>query len=221
MLESREAIEPGTVFGRLTVIGIAPRSETTKRLGRNYSCRCECGNITVARGDTLKAGKKKSCGCLQADACPLANRSHGESGSKLYMVRNNLISRCCVPNNPGYPNYGGRGITVCREWLDSYEAFAAWARANGYVEGLDIDRIDNNAGYSPDNCRWVTRGVNLRNRRNNYLFTAFGETKCLTDWAIDQRCEVSVKTLKHRIKQGLDPDDVISRPSQQGKILNS
>lgn len=220
MQKRQGIIENGSVFARLTVVGLAEKPEGVTHAGRYYSCRCECGNTEVVRGDCLRSGQKQSCGCLMMESSQRGGLIHGESGTKLYSVRQNMLMRCYVEANPGYANYGGRGITVCQEWRDDYVAFAEWARSNGYIEGLDIDRIDNNAGYRPDNCRWVTRKVNLRNRRNNITLTAFGETKCLTDWMLDPRCNVTLKTLKYRIENGLTPEAAIATPSQQGKILS-
>ena len=87
-----------------------------------------------------------------------------------------MKDRCYNPNNTGYVNYGGRGIKVCQEWLEDYENFYQWAMDNGYHEGLQIDRIDNNKGYSPDNCRWVDRYVQANNKRNIKKYTLNGKT---------------------------------------------
>ena len=101
-------------------------------------------------------------------------RYHGESRSKLHSVWTNMRERCSNPQSEKWQNYGGRGITVDPSWDDSYLTFAAWARANGYAEGLSIDRIDNDAGYGPDNCRWITDLENLLNR-TRYLATPLAE----------------------------------------------
>lgn len=108
--------------------------------------------------------------------------------------------RCTAPSDDKYPIYGGRGIFVCPEWND-FEAFYAWATTAGYRPGLSIDRINNNGPYSPDNCRWATRATQDNNRRNNYLVSAFGETKTLTEWSQDPRCVVTYEALMFRIKR--------------------
>ncbi len=123
-----------------------------------------------------------------------------------------MQQRCSNQNRKEWPNYGGRGITVCKEWLEDYVAFRDWALASGYEDHLDIDRIDNNGPYSPSNCRWVTRAQNLRNRRSNHLLTAFDETKCVADWLDDERCAVGKQTLYTRLRGGWSAEDALTRP---------
>ncbi len=141
------------------------------------------------------------------------NTKHGDSrkGERLplYGVWSTMRSRCANPKARGYPNYGARGITVCPEWLD-YRTFKLWAEESGYAPGLQIDRNDNNAGYNPANCRWVTRKQNQRNKRLNHKVTAFDETKPLVDWAEDPRCVVAYGTLKKRIYRGLRPETALT-----------
>lgn len=109
-------------------------------------------------------------------------RKHGMYGTRLYSIWRGIKSRCLNPNEPGYRLYGGRGITVCPEWLDG-ETFFKWALSHGYEDNLTIDRIDCNKGYSPDNCRWITNDEQQRNRRNNIVIEYNGEKHCLAEWA--------------------------------------
>jgi hypothetical protein len=102
---------------------------------------------------------------------------------KLYGVWKNIKNRCVNSKNPGYKNYGGRGIKICDEWINSVENFCNWALINGYKEGLEIDRIDNNGDYCPVNCRWVTKKINNRNKSNNAVITVNEEIKCIMEWA--------------------------------------
>jgi hypothetical protein len=127
-----------------------------------------------------------------------------------------MLARCNNPNAGSYDNYGGRGITVCREWLD-YEEFRAWALANGYADDLSIDRINNDGNYEADNCRWATDGTQRRNSRRTHLLTAFGETKCCQDWAADRRCTVSYTGLMKRLRLGWEAEAAIGSPVQEGK----
>lgn len=108
---------------------------------------------------------------------------HGEGTTKLYRVWSEMKERCRNPHRHNYENYGGRGIDVCDEWANSYLTFKEWAISNGYCEGKAIDRIDNEKGYCPENCRWATQKEQQRNKRNNRLVTLNGETKTLAEWS--------------------------------------
>ena len=108
--------------------------------------------------------------------------THGQSETRLYYIWSSMKSRCLNINNKSFQNYGGRGIRVCEEWLQSFEAFATWAHENGYADNLTIDRVDNDKDYTPDNCRWVDRTTQSRNRRNNRFLTYKGQTKTLGEW---------------------------------------
>ena len=143
------------------------------------------------------------------------NRSHGQLPRKLYRVWHQMRARCQYPSVKCYPNYGGRGIRVCEEWNNSYEPFRDWALANGYQEGLQIDRVDNDGDYEPSNCRWVTKSRNCRNRRKKSVqVAAFGETKSIMDWHEDERCVVKYKTLKARLQvYKWEPERAITQPT--------
>lgn len=207
----RNVFPVGTTFDRLEIIG----EPFTKGEGRKtrlyYPCRCRCGTKKAVRQDGLKGGTTTSCGCAQRDAVVRSCTTHGEARSRLHNTRANVIQRCHNPKFPGYADYGGRGIFVCQEWRDSYEPFRDWAMASGYRDDLEIDRIDNDGPYSPENCRWTTRRVQTRNTRRNRNYTAFGETKCLTDWANDPRCELSVGALANRLK-AWDMEQALTTP---------
>lgn len=127
-----------------------------------------------------------------------------------------MIQRCTNPNNSFYPRYGGRGITVCPEWK-SRRAFREWALKNGYEENLTIDRIDNDKGYSPDNCRWVTMKENCNNRQSTHKVAAFGECHSLTEWS--EILHISYNTLKKRVIAGEPDGEYLLRPSRRKKVV--
>ena len=127
-------------------------------------------------------------------------KTHGMSKNKFYQVWNGIKQRCYNENNKQYKNYGERGIKVCDEWINNFEAFYDWSINNGYKEGLQIDRIDVNGNYEPNNCRWVDRYINNNNRRNNITFTYKGKTMSLRAWC--RYFNVSYKTCMTRYYRG-------------------
>ncbi len=133
---------------------------------------CDCGNNIEARIDCLTQGLVKSCGCLKKEQ-DLINLTkyhrHKLSHTKLWDTYYGMKSRCYDKNDSHYSYYGGRGIIICDEWLNSFDAFAQWSVENGFSDNLQIDRIDNNGNYEPSNCRWVTLKENCRNRSTNVM----------------------------------------------------
>lgn len=135
-------------------------------------------------------------------------RTHGMRHTRLYYIWCAMKERCSNHRNKRYDRYGGRGIHVCEEWANSFEAFAEWSLQHGYAEGLSIDRIDNQQGYAPDNCRWVSQAAQNRNYSRNVFLTYKGETKCITDWAAELGIQRS--TISFRLRSGKPIDEVLS-----------
>lgn len=134
-----------------------------------WRCRCSCGNEKIVRGKTLRNGESRSCGCLQRELVGERASKHHGFGTRLYHVWNSMRQRCNNPNQQSYHNYGGRGISICKEW-DDYNVFRNWALEHGYqddaVRGeLTLDRIDVNGNYCPDNCRFVDMVTQANNKR--------------------------------------------------------
>jgi len=192
----------GQVFGKLTAVEIAGRSEKGSIL---WLCNCECGNTYTVASAYLVRGSTKSCGCYRG--------GHGLSGTKLYQVYNNILTRLNNPNHPQYKDYGGRGISICDEWAKPGEGmvnFYNWAVNNGYKEGLTIDREDVNGDYSPENCRWVTMKDQCDNRRSTRRITYKGETKSAKAWSLS--LGGSSDLVIGRLKLGWSEEEAVSTP---------
>lgn len=169
----------GKKYGKLEVLGIALDEPYKKK---KWLCRCECGNEVTVAGSNLQSGHSTKCKSCQLKEIQLGNKKHGQTASCIYKVWREMLNRCENKKDKSYGDYGARGICVCAEWHSS-ENFIAWAYANGYKLGLQIDRIDVNGSYGPKNCRWVTRIENANNKRNNVYIKYAGETKTLAEWA--------------------------------------
>ena len=208
-------IEPGTVYGQLTVINYVNRIRvgTGYQTSPQYLCRCSCGKEVVVARRHLVANNTRSCGCARALAVSKAVRTHGESNTQLYHTWRGMLGRCRQMSGKVYKYYGARDITVYPEWQHDYVAFAKWARENGYVEGLSLERKDNDKGYSPENCKFITLEEQSHNRRCCISFEYEGETKILSEWARDPRCLVSESLLYIRIRKGEDPVEAMLRPA--------
>ena len=134
-------------------------------------------------------------------------RTHGDTTSRLYSIWAGMKSRCFNPNIHSYKHYGGRGITVCDEWKNSYIDFKKWALENGYDESLTLDRIDVNGNYEPSNCRWATQKQQARNTRFNNIIELNGESHCISEWA--EILGIGNGLILHRVKRGLPPEEIL------------
>lgn len=166
--------------------------------GRYWECLCDCGNTVFVKTGPLVRGNNKSCGCLFRPADWTA--THGMSKNTTYKAWLGAKQRCTNPNYPKYHRYGGRGITICKRWLDSFENFLE--DMGERPTGLTLDRIDNDKGYSKENCRWTTLKEQNRNRGDKVEYTFEGEKILAIDLA--EKFGVSYTSLKQRVRINKD-----------------
>lgn len=189
----------GKTFGRWTVIGL---HSSGTGLPTMWLCRCQCGAKKLLQQNALRNGRSRSC-----RRC--AMRRHGKTRTPEYYSWCAMLARCYNTHLPHYGNYGGRGISVCQRWVNSFEAF---------IEDMgmkpsrthSIGRIDNNGDYSPDNCRWETQYQQARNTRRNRLLTYKGRTMCLTDWA--GMFGINWGTFYSRVAKGMSTEEALETP---------
>lgn len=203
----------GERYGRLVIkrfVRTAP--------GWNYfwECECDCGKSVTVSLSNLLGGSTKSCGCLRRDQNVKRWTKHGQAktgrATRLYRTWSHMRLRCNSPKNQDYRYYGARGIRVCDEW-NEYAAFEAWALANGYRKDLTIERIDNDGDYTPDNCAWVPRSVQARNRRNNRRLDHDGRSLTIAEWA--EVLGISAANIRNRLHMGWDVHRALTTPVQK------
>lgn len=179
--------ETGNRYGKLVVLYMA--NDKVYASGRStvmWHCKCDCCNECDIAAGSLRNGLTKSCGCLNYEMmknCEIKYSKHHLSGTRLYDCWRCMKRRCYEKSRHNYKDYGGRGITVCDEWLKDFKNFADWALLNGYSDELTLDRINVNGNYEPSNCRWATNKDQQRNKRNTHYITYQGVTRCLAEWA--------------------------------------
>lgn len=197
----------GQRFGRLLVIAEAGRDDRKV----TWLCRCDCGNESTVRGSYLRSGHTTSCGCWKREVPGTWSLKHGQSNTRLYKIWRGMVRRTTEPNYPDYPHYGGRGITVCAEWRESFEAFAR-DMGPSYRDDLTLDRIDNNGNYEPSNCRWATSTEQARNKRSNRLLTFNGKTMPISAWA--EHLAISDTAIRSRLHHGWPVERALTTPVQ-------
>ncbi len=202
----------GVTVGRLLVLR---RCENQKDR-TTWVCQCECGTVKTIHASAIRSGAQVSCGCYHRERMGDATRTHGMSQTPLYKTYYAMLARFYNPKHPSFPDYGARGIAVCKEWLDDKTSFFKWAIENGYDPKLSIDREKNDLGYEPSNCRWTTMKVQANNTRNNRPITINGVTKNLTAWSKDNG--VPLRTFYERMERGWSEEKSITQPLRKKRI---
>ena len=197
----------GMRFNRWSVVR---RVENSKAGQTRWLCKCDCGTGGVVQAAALKTGHSKSCGCLIVETTIKRSTKHGHATngiSNTYKTWAGMMSRCSDANNDRFFDYGGRGISVHARW-HKFEGFLA--DMGEKPKGSSIDRINVNGNYEPGNCRWATHTQQARNKRNNRLVTALGQTMCVADWA--ERTGLRSNTIIDRLKAGWSDHDAVTKP---------
>ena len=198
----------GQRFGRLTVLSraedyISPKGKKSSR----WLCQCDCGNIKVILGSALKNRRTRSCGCIAKEKIGNYKRTHGKYQTRIYKTWRGMKDRCLNTKHNRYPRYGGRGISICEEWLH-FESFYEWAMAHGYRDGLSIDRINVNGNYEPSNCRWITIKKQANNKGNSRYLTFNGETHTMAEWS--EITGINYDTIRNRLNSGWTTEQVLT-----------
>lgn len=192
-------------FGRLLVVGLARPSLWASKSHPEWACLCDCGNYVIVRSDSLLNGVTKSCGCLWKKL-----KGNKEKYHRLYTIWESMRDRIYNQNCRAYKNYGGRGISICKEW-DDFLQFKDWALTNGYNDELTLERINVDGNYEPANCCWIPLKQQNRNKRNTTKIEYKGQTKSITEWAEEYGMQRS--TLHARLNiYGWDLDSALNTP---------
>lgn len=201
----------GKVFGRLTVLEYSHSTE----YGAFWKCKCECGKEHTTSGVMLRIGNVQSCGCYGKEVANVAAKKHGEASKKTpeYRVWCGMRSRCMNKDNENYPDYGGRGITICPEWEDFSSFLADMGRRPSLKH--TIDRIDVDGNYERGNCRWATWQEQAQNKRNNVWITYDGKTLCVREW--ERQLGFSVGGIQRRLLNGWSDEESMTTPTDKRK----
>jgi hypothetical protein len=188
----------GQKFNHLTAIRFIRKNKCGAQI---WLFECDCENKTrkeIILSD-VKSNKSKSCGCLIARKTTPNKKKKQNQRKKIYNVWRHMKNRCYNPCYKNYHRYGGRGVIVCDEWLEGFKNFYDWTMSNGYTDGLELNRINNDGIYKCDNCNWVDRKTQMNNTSKNINITYNNQTKTLTQWA--ESLNISVNTLHSRLKK--------------------
>jgi hypothetical protein len=197
----------GRKYGRWTVL--------RKISGRMWMCRCLCGVKKPVKLCNLISGTSLSCGCLHRELTSKLFKKHGESNrgkTPEYSAWVEMKKRCNNSGHISYKNYGGRGISVCSRWLNSFSNFLS-DMGRRPSSGHSLERIDFSGNYNPQNCRWATRVEQARNTRSNIFVKCDGKTKTVAEWAVEKR--IKYGTLAKRIRSGWSHEDALNKIVQK------
>jgi hypothetical protein len=201
----------GEIFGRLTIVS----EVASRKKHRAFLCRCACGNTREVTLCNLRTGHTQSCGCFLAEVVKTVCVTHGMAGKdtsgRTYRIWSNIKTRCLNQKSPAYKDYGGRGITICDHWKDSFQNF--FNDMGECPPGMSIERKDNNLGYSKDNCKWATSKQQANNRRSSAVVEFGSERHTIAEWA--EITGILRDTIEHRLRSGWTPKDALQTPTRK------
>ena len=202
-------INIGDKVGHLTIVSMSNKTDSRKR--KFYECLCDCGNVITVRYDTLNQNNtERNCGCVSTNLLRKNSYKHGMSHSRIYGIWDSMVCRCSTKTSGSYKNYGGRGISVCEDWKNSFSNFYNWAVENGYKDNLTIDRIDVNGNYCPSNCRWISMKKQQNNKTNNRIISFNGEQHTMTEWG--EITGIKEYNIYNRLQDGWSVEDALTKP---------
>ena len=210
----------GYRYSFLEILG--PSTITDSHGRRKWNAKCVCGQVKPMDIRDIRERERKnlptSCGCKRGEFIAAARRTHGMSKHPAYGVWHSMVQRCTEPTHRAWKNYGGRGITVCERWLHSFENF--WTDMGPtYSPGLELDRRENEKGYSPENCRWVTRKLNTRNQRRSKYVEYEGQRVNASELA--ERLGINYTTLLYRLEHDCPVDHLADAPDVRNRFTMS
>lgn len=194
----------GQRFGMLTVVSFVGLTSGKSRAAR-WNCRCDCGVEKVIIGSTMKTGSTISCGCQKPSMCAKTATRHGMRKTPTYNSWRSMLDRCFNKNSPSYPDYGGRGVSVCPEWVGDFGRFLADMGARPVK--MTIERIDVHGNYEKSNCKWASPREQASNRRSSVIISLHGES--MTRREFSRRCGVSDSAVRARLNRGESPEEIL------------
>lgn len=194
----------GRRFHHLEILGYAGRKQG--RLSQMWWVKCECGVVKVAASSNVVSGSIKSCGCKKFHYNSIAHKRHGMTHSREFVTWSSMKARCLNRNDPFFSQYGGRGISICERWVNSFDNF--YEDMGQRPAGMSLDRVDVNGNYSKANCKWSTQSEQCRNMRSNRILTLNGVGKCVAEWS--KETGIKSSTIFERLRRGLSDEETLT-----------
>lgn len=202
----------GQRFENLTVV---QKLKMNNHREMKWLCICDCGNMYKATSHGLTHGETVCCKECAKRKIAVSNTKHGCEPIELWHAYTNMKTRCHNPKYTLYHRYGGRGITVCNQWSNSFVAFRDWALNNGWEKGLTLDRINNDGNYCPENCKWSTVQEQSNNRRTNRMLTKGGATDTMANWS--RKLNIPYYVIQRRLYRGWNDEKALSDYKRRGE----